>query len=273
MEERSAPEWQPSKRLKRGNAADQIFEDLRESVLGGQLPRGTKLPTEKQLADSYGVSGATIREAIRGLTSARLVEVRHGSGAYVTAETDHLVALSLRSMIQIERIGVPQVLGVLSALTTYAAELAAVQATDADIDAMQEALRQIQQGSDVAIISSGVMHFIESIANASGNPLLAALCRFLTTIQIGLATELSGGTVESWRATTGSLSRERQRLFKAIKDRNPEAAGKAARAYHDRAQKIITAQPNAHNATVSDPVLAQLLSSSLQNKGGMKCRD
>jgi GntR family transcriptional repressor for pyruvate dehydrogenase complex len=81
----SAP-WQPTRQLTRGNAADQILEDLRGRILGGQLTRGTRLPTAKQLAEGYGVSGPTIREAIRGLTTAQLVEVRHGSGAYVTAD-------------------------------------------------------------------------------------------------------------------------------------------------------------------------------------------
>ena len=260
----TAPDWKPSKRAERGNAADQIFDDLRDTILSGKLSRGTKLPTEKQLAESYGVSSATIREAVRGLTIARLVEVRHGSGAYVTADTDQLVAFSLRSMIQLERIGTAQVLGVLSALMSYAAEFAATQATDLDLLAMQKSLEQIEQGASVETISIGVTGFIEAVATASNNPLLVALSRFLAKIQIGLAVELSDGTVESWRTTAGSMQRERMRIFAAIKSRNPEAARKAARGYQTRAIQIITSQPNAGRTSSSDPILALLMASAHQ---------
>jgi GntR family transcriptional repressor for pyruvate dehydrogenase complex len=192
MSDATGPDWQPSKRLERGNAAEQILEDLRDRILSGQLPRGTKLPTEKQLAEGYGVSGATVREAVRGLVTAQLIEVRHGSGAYVTAQTDQLIAASLSSMIQIERIGVPQVLGVLGALISYAAELAAKHATAEDIEAMRQALRQIQDGDSAEGISGAVSAFVGEIGQASGNPLLAALCRFFTSLQIGAAARSEG---------------------------------------------------------------------------------
>jgi GntR family transcriptional repressor for pyruvate dehydrogenase complex len=266
MSDATGPDWQPSKRLERGNAAEQILEDLRDRILSGQLPRGTKLPTEKQLAEGYGVSGATIREAVRGLVTAQLIEVRHGSGAYVTAQMDQLIAVSLTSMIQIERIGVPQVLGVLGALISYAAELAAKHATEDDIDAMRQALRQIQEGESAQAISDAVSAFVGEVGQASGNPLLAALCRFFTRLQMGLAVELSGGAVESWRATSGAMGKERQRVLKAIEARDPKAARVAALAYHERAMKVITAQPKAGTAMVNDPVLAAFLSSILQRK-------
>jgi len=263
MFDTTAPDWQP-KRLERGNAAEQILENLRDRILSGQLPRGTKLPTEKQLAEAFGVSGATVREAIRGLVTAQLIEVRHGSGAYVTAQIDQLIAASLSSMIQIERIGVPQILGVLGALTSYATELAAKQATPEDIEEMRQALRRIQEGDSAEAISGAVYAFIGAIGQASGNTLLAALCRFFTRVQISLAAEMSGGTVESWRATTAAIGRDRQRVFKAIETRDPKAAKAAALAYHERALNVITAQPNASAAMVTDPALVAFLSSVLQ---------
>ncbi|WP_432258378.1 FadR/GntR family transcriptional regulator [Cupriavidus sp. TMH.W2] len=266
MDKVTASDWHPSKRVERGNAAEQIFDDLREGILGGKLPRGTKLPTEKRLADSYGVSSATIREAVRGLTVARLIEVRHGSGAYVTANTDQLIAFSLRSVIQLERIGAPHVLGVLFALISYAAEFAATQATESDISAIQASLKRIQQGTEVEVISSGVSGFIEAIANASRNPLLVALSRLLAKIQIGLVAELADGSVESWHATAGAMQRHRLRILEAIKKRNPEAARKAARSYQERAIEIFTAQPNASGATIPNPILALLISSAQERR-------
>ncbi|QCP49832.1 FadR family transcriptional regulator [Trinickia violacea] len=257
--------WQPSKRLDRGNAAEQILEDLREQILSGQLARGAKLPTEKQLAQAYGVSGPTIREAIRGLTTACLVEVRHGSGAYVTAEVDQLIAVSLRSMIQMERVGIRQVLDVLGALVEHAAGLAAKQASEEDINAMQEILESIAQAKEASQISVSLMQFVEALGNASGNPLVAALCRFLFGVQIGLATQLLGTSFAPLRKAAGKLAKDRQAVVDAIATRDPEAARSAARTYHERALKTILALPNAEAAFEPSRELA-ILASLLQQR-------
>lgn len=254
-----APVWQPVRRLERGNAADQILNELRDRILGGELARGSKLPTEKQLAEAYGVSGATVREAIRGLTTSRLIEVRHGSGAYVTANTDQLIAVSMRSMIQLEQIGIPEILGVLGALNGYAAELAALNASDEDLAFLDQALEQINTGTDPESISQALAGFLDRVAMASNNTLLAVFCRFLASIQISLARQLAGDSMEQWRTTAKALDKPRKELVAKVKARDPKGARAAADAYHQSAQKIIGALPNAQDALVSAKHLAELM--------------
>ncbi len=258
--------WQPSKRLDRGNAAEQILVDLREGILSGRLARGAKLPTEKKLADAYGVSGPTVREAIRGLTTTRLIEVRHGSGAYVTADPDQLIAVSLVSMIQLERVGVSDLLGVLNALNVYAAELAAVHATTADIAAMRESLDVISKTSKPEEIAEGLTRFLSVLSEAGGNPILAALCRFLARIQIGLARKSSGQSLESWRKTTSKLTKTRKGLVDAIEGRDREAARTAARAYGEQSRDVIADSQSVKTALMSGSAMAELLESLLKHE-------
>lgn len=255
--------WQPSKRLDRGNAAEQILEDLREQILGGHLARGAKLPTEKQLAQAYGVSGPTVREAIRGLTTARLIEVRHGSGAYVTAHADQLIDVSLRSLIQMERIGISQVLAVLGELIGFSAELAATRASRGDLEELQRILDDISNATKAEQISGGFLLFVDALASASGNPLLTGLCRFLVGVQIGLAAELSGNAFEAWKKTSSRLAKDRQALVDAIGARDPALARSAARTYNDRAVKMINALPNAATTIASDTGLSTFVASML----------
>src|SRR5437879_2806813 len=119
------------RRIGRSRVADQIVDDLRERVLSGELPNGSRLPAERELAEQYGVSGATIREAVRVLATIGLVEVRHGAGSFVTAEPDTMVGLSIASVVRLAGAGAREVLGVLGALNRYAVQLAAEQASDA----------------------------------------------------------------------------------------------------------------------------------------------
>ena len=257
-------EWQPTRRLVRGNAAEHIHADLRDAILGGHFAKGARLPTERQLAESYGVSGPTVREAIRGLTAARLIEVRHGSGAYVTADSDQLLAVSLNSMIRVERIGVVEMLGVLEALHVYAAECAAAAASESEIARMQAAVQAIATASTADAIPHALIEFLGTLASASGNPLVAVLCRFLTRVQVDLTGELCGGTLEGWRETAVPMNEKRQRLVDAIRARDANGARLAAQAYHAQSIQIIGALPHAASAVITDPGMIDLLGSLLR---------
>ena len=63
--------------------ADRLRDELLEEITGSQLEPGTKLPTEGELSKRFGVSRATVREAVRGLVEAGYVTRRRGSGSYV----------------------------------------------------------------------------------------------------------------------------------------------------------------------------------------------
>jgi GntR family transcriptional regulator len=63
--------------------ADRLRDELLEEITSTQLPPGTKLPTEGELSKRFGVSRATVREAVGGLVEAGYVIRRRGSGSYV----------------------------------------------------------------------------------------------------------------------------------------------------------------------------------------------
>ena len=63
--------------------ADRLRDELLEEITSSALEPGTKLPTEGELSKRFGVSRATVREAVRGLVEAGYVTRRRGSGSYV----------------------------------------------------------------------------------------------------------------------------------------------------------------------------------------------
>jgi len=250
------PNYRP---LDRGRASDQILDDLRDQILRGALVRGDKLPTERELAELYGVSDTTIREAVRGLTAMRLIEVRHGSGAYVTADGNQIVAMSLQSFIQIEKVGAAEVMGIMGVLNAYATELAVSNATESDIVVLNEALKQLANASGVDQMAQSLKKFLHALATASHNPLLIALCNVLANLQIELALAASGRSFDP-----NALSNERKNLVKAIEKRDRESARQCVTVYHSRASEMIAALPKAGSLRSSDPKFAELLSSLIR---------
>jgi DNA-binding FadR family transcriptional regulator len=69
----------------------------------------------------------------------------------------------------------------------------------------------------------------------SHNPLLAALCRSITEVQIGLALKLFGASIEDWRRVVGSLQSARMEIVDAIAQRDCARAVQLVHDYHRKA--------------------------------------
>ncbi len=69
--------------IKKRRAVEQVAEALRNAILDGHIEPGQTLPSERHLAEQFGVNRGTVREAISRLEVLGLVEVRHGGGARV----------------------------------------------------------------------------------------------------------------------------------------------------------------------------------------------
>jgi len=245
--------------LARSRVADQIFHDLKRQIITGALPRGTKLQTERELADLYKVSAPTVREAIRGLSLSGLIEVRHGSGAYVTADSESLIAMSLSAVIQLETVGVADTLSILSVLNCHAAGCAARLATPADLQRLKDATDALIDVQSAQRAEAGVRAFHHALVQAAHNPLLEVLCGFLANVQVTFATEITGGSLETWREILSGLKDVRARFVESIERRDVKAATSIAQEFHAEAMRLILSLPKAQQVRMSDPQLATLM--------------
>ena len=85
-----------------GSLSDQVRDHLRQRILGHEWVAGGKIPGEFELASQYDVARVTIRTALRSLETQGLIDIRHGSGAYVADFGDSVRAglQELRSISQ-----------------------------------------------------------------------------------------------------------------------------------------------------------------------------
>jgi GntR family transcriptional repressor for pyruvate dehydrogenase complex len=256
-------------KIYRGRVADQIVEDLREQILSGALPDGARLPSERELAASYDVSAPTIREAIRVLTAMGLVTTRNGSRATVNAQGDTLLAMSIASVVQFEKVGAREVFGLLGALNSYAAELAAEQASDEEIAGLRAAAEASAAAEGVEESAATLQQFFVTLSEISHNPLLAALCRFITEVQIGLAVKLAGGEGRDWGRVAGALQAERLSIVDAIASRDPAVAASAVRDYHQSAVGRIISVRKGDETAGSDVGLTEALTAWLRANVGL----
>lgn len=68
--------------LARSRLHEEIVTIIQKQIMSGQIVPGSKLPTERELAENFNVNRATVREALRKLENLDLMEIRHGDGLY-----------------------------------------------------------------------------------------------------------------------------------------------------------------------------------------------
>jgi GntR family transcriptional repressor for pyruvate dehydrogenase complex len=228
--------------LHRGSAASQVFVKLREQILQGTLVRGTKLPSERELAQRYQVSSPTIREAIGGLAAVRLVEVRHGSGMYVTADVDALFAMATSALLEVERVELVDILDILEMLYEKAAALACANASDEEFVALGAAVEKIHASREVTEAAAALKSFLVLLADAAHNALISHLCKFLVGILLEIAREDIWDTMDGWRKVGGKLRPDRRKLVEALSDRDVERAKRMSLQYHRHTKQLIRAR-------------------------------
>lgn len=251
------------RRIGRSRVADQIVDDLRERILSGALPNGSRLPAERELAEEYGVSGATIRESVRVLATIGLVDVRHGAGTFVTAEPDTMVGMSIASVVRLAGAGAREVLGVLGALNRHAVQEAVQEATDTEIASLRESAERLAAIDDVDSAFEDLRAFMRRQSEISHNALLIPLCRLLADVQVEFAFEMSGGRVAECRRVIGGLHESRLAIVEAVEARSAERAAAAVDAHSAAAMSLILASPHARKIERSDPGYTRLLAGLL----------
>src|SRR3954447_11808175 len=116
-------------------ASSSIADQIRGAILGGKLSEGQRLAPERELAEQFGVSRVTVRDALRALEAMGLIEVRVGArgGAFVTAPTGSVVAQTMSDMMLMSAVTPEDVVEARLVVELGIVTLACARATDEDL--------------------------------------------------------------------------------------------------------------------------------------------
>ncbi|MEU6274002.1 FCD domain-containing protein [Streptomyces populi] len=204
---------------------EQATDHLREQITSGEWAVGTKLPGETALAKALGVGRSTVREALRALAGAGLVQARQGSGVFVIATRPHEDWTA-----RLRRAAITDVYEVRMLVEVEAARLAAGRRTEADVTALREALARRRAagnaGSAEFVGADIALH--EAVVAAAHNPVLTGLfAEFVPVLEQRLLdlVELLG--LRSDDPHHGDESHAA--LVDAVVEKDAEAAGRVLR--------------------------------------------
>ncbi|MFI6867679.1 FadR/GntR family transcriptional regulator [Nocardia sp. NPDC050406] len=207
--------------------SQQVADTLREKITRGEWPIGTRIPAEPELISALGVGRSTVREAVRALVQVRMLEPRPGDGTYVRSDS----ALEFPLVERVSRARPREALEVRAMLEQRVARLAAIRATESDIERFRAQLAGLEPGcldaEHLADFLPAALALFYAIAETADNPLLGELYRFvLDTPTTGVPTDIdwSAAAGRRWIAGMGAL-------IDAIASGDPDRAEHAARDY------------------------------------------
>jgi GntR family transcriptional regulator, transcriptional repressor for pyruvate dehydrogenase complex len=194
---------------------------IKEMIVSGELSPGSRLPPEKELSESLGLSRNSLREAVKALEVIRVLDVRRGDGTYVTSLEPRLLLEALSFVVDLHRDdSVLEVLAVRRMLEPQVAALACRSITEEQLAEIEQQLAAVDEDADVEGLVAHDIAFHHLIAASTGNAYLTSLLD-----------SLSSHTVRArvWRGITegGSVARtigEHRAILDAVRQRNAELA-------------------------------------------------
>ncbi len=207
--------------------SEQVALQLQQEILSGQIPFGSRLPTERELAVQFRVSRPSIREALSVLQSRGLIESRQGGGTTVIVPADRLLATPINEQLSRDPSLLTNPLEVRSILEPRTTALAAERATSAEIATMANRLRaqeEVVLAGGTGIDEDTDFHF--AIVQASHNDLIVTIISHINQA-------LRESREWSLRAPSGAVNslRHHHRILEAIRARDPQWASLAMAAH------------------------------------------
>ena len=208
---------------------NKLSERLRRFMAEGKFRDGDRLPPERALAETFGVSRSSVREAIRALAEKGLLESRHGDGTYVRVPDMEPLRSALLEAVDSEGLMFDEVTEYRRIVEPAIAELAALRRTPEQLDRLKiiacDQQRRVLAEEDDGDLDA---RFHLTLAECTGNRLLAATMERLNAIYAkGRTPELRDA---AWRQFSVS---SHLRIIDALERRSPEEARKAAEDHID----------------------------------------
>ncbi|MFQ5613354.1 MAG: FadR/GntR family transcriptional regulator [Anaerolineae bacterium] len=165
------------RKVRVGRASEDVVAQIEQVILSGQLSPGDRLPSERELAEQFGLSRMTIRDALRVLESTGYVEIKVGAGggAFVREPNFDPLSNSLSSMLRFKKATILELAEARKIVETATAELAAKRATAEDLEALRQAVetaRQSFETGDSLYTPQHSVDFHAALAKAAKNYVL-----------------------------------------------------------------------------------------------------
>jgi len=166
--------------IRKNTAPEMVVEQLLRKIRSGEIPAGSRLPSQRDLALSFGVGRSSIREALNALAVMGHLDVQQGRGTFVAAKVPGS-DLSLQKLKAALKAGsLLDIIELRETLECKAAELAAERIESRQLNQLKQALREMEESpDDYRRFFKSDLEFHMLLSEATANQIFSEMLRFL----------------------------------------------------------------------------------------------
>lgn len=230
------------KPIKTRKIYEEIVEQIKHLMAGGELKPGDKLLPERELAERLKVSRASVREAIRALEMMGFVEIRPGDGTFVRDTNTDDIIQPLAMFLTVEKTSLLEMFEIRIIFETATARMAAEQASEEEVGRIKIALEKMIRSLNVQDSEKGEEYdtaFHYAVAEATHNGLLIRLFRTLTE-DFSRAVSAARRQLYIDEHNPQKIIDQHSRIYEAIKNHNPDMAAQTMLEHLTYAEREMT---------------------------------
>lgn len=220
--------------------SQKIERRIEEAIRQKKLLVGAKLPSERELCEMFAVSRTALREALRRLSARGLIQIKKGSGMFVSELkiTDAIDSLNLYYDLSFDSNLIPQIIEVRRVFEPEIARMAANNRTDKDLELLQKSITDLEDcDSDNTQMEADIINkFHLNVAKATGNPIVIITMEPVYSL-LPRMRNLIYANVDGEKDFTIKAHRT---IFEAIRDKDADMAFKAMVEQINRTLEIYT---------------------------------
>jgi GntR family transcriptional regulator, transcriptional repressor for pyruvate dehydrogenase complex len=228
--------------IKTHRAFEVICEQIRNELAAGRLKVGDKLPPERELAAQFQVSRSALREALRSLEVAGIIQnVKGGKGgAFIQAAEPDRIAQAMQDYFHLSSVTIDELTEARIALQDVVVRLACVRATEGDLDELEAIAEKTTRVTGIEARYQCSVEYYAVLARATKNRMFGILVESLSAI---LHEFVKGPGYETLQE---SLFQSRLRLVRLLRARDCEAAADEMRKHLERVRQHVQTNLDAH---------------------------
>lgn len=215
-----------------------VVEYFRKKIMCGELRLGEKLPPEREIAETLGVSRHSVREAIRIMDMTGVISSQQGSGNYITCQFQKSITETMAMMLAMDQIDYRQISQVRYSLEMLAFTLALDKADDKTVCRMEEYVKKLDKSGDSKINSELDKKIHYTLAEASKNILLLDVLEACSGVIDKFIEDMRYEILRTEKRK-GMLNECHRQIVEAMREKNEQKGLAALKRHFDMINNIL----------------------------------
>lgn len=204
--------------IRKNTAPEMVVEQMLKKISSGEIAAGARLPSQRDLAQSFGVGRSSIREALNALAVMGYLDVQQGRGTFIARELPGSDLSMAKLKPALQAASLIDLIELRETLECRAAELAAERIETRHFSPLRQSLRDMEESAeDYQRFLKADLKFHTALAEATGNRIFSEMLRFLLEKVVAhhekfktslLSPAYRSHSIDTFRQVLASLERE-----------------------------------------------------------------